>query len=243
MHFYKLQFFSLFLNFGIFIIILIINLCNYFLHKSCEPHIFVLFPCRVVFYCLEYIYGKKVILFGYISVYLLMILTGIIKLFLLIIVTIILFVVNKDYFAGIPLLFSSTKFIIILIFFIIIEFFIDLSMWIIIDRFSPNHTPLMLIIEELVVFINSLITKQEYNIMGWDLYVRIYLYIISFIGVLMHNEIIVINYCELGSDTKYFLELKLENEEDYIKADNPEKLIRFETLSEMEDQPDGDVSN
>lgn len=75
-----------------------------------------------------------------------MILTGIIKLFLLIIVTIILFVVNKDYFAGIPLLFSSTKFIIILIFFIIIEFFIDLSMWIIIDRFSPNHTPLMLII-------------------------------------------------------------------------------------------------
>ena len=79
--------------------------------------------------------------------------------------------------------------------------------------------------------------------MGWDLYVRIFLYIISFIGVLMHNEIIVINYCELGSDTKYFLELKLENEEDYIKVDNLEKLIRFETLSEMEDQPDGDVSN
>ena len=51
-------------SFIIFIIILIIDLCNYFLHKSCEPHIFVLFPCRVVFYCLEYIYGKKVILFG-----------------------------------------------------------------------------------------------------------------------------------------------------------------------------------
>ena len=81
-HFYKLQFFSLFLNLGNFVIILIIDLCNYFLKDSCEPQLFILIPCHLLFYCLEYIYCKKVILYGYISIYLLMIIKGVIKLIL-----------------------------------------------------------------------------------------------------------------------------------------------------------------
>ena len=63
---------------------------------------------------------------------------------------------------------------------------------------------------------------------------RIILYIISTIGVIIHNEIVVINICDLGSDTKYFLDKKVENEELFAKTDNPEILKRFETLEEME---------
>ena len=49
-------------------------------------------------------------------------------------------------------------------------------------------------------------------------YVRIFLYIILTIGVLIYNEIIVINICGLASDTKYFLDLKVKNEELYSIA-------------------------
>ena len=66
--------------------------------------------------------------------------------------------------------------------------------------------------------------------MGWDIYIRIFLYIISFIGVIIHNEIVVINICNLGSDTKYFLDLQVELEEQFANTDNPEIIKRYETF-------------
>ena len=63
-----------------------------------------------------------------------------------------------------------------------------------------------------------------------------FLYIILIIGVLIHNEIIVINICGLASDTKYFLDLKVKNEELYSDSDEPEILQRFETYDELEDK-------
>ncbi len=77
------------------------------------------------------------------------------------------------------------------------------------------------------------------NILGYDLYIRLFLYIILIIGVLIHNEIIVINICGLASDTKYFLDLKVKNEELYSDADEPEILQRFETI-ELEDKNKND---
>ena len=68
----------------------------------------------------------------------------------------------------------------------------------------------------------------------WDIYLRIALYVISFIGVILHNEIVVINICNLGSDTKYFLDEKFKHEELYINSDDPDILKRYETLLEME---------
>ena len=80
--------------------------------------------------------------------------------------------------------------------------------------------------------------------MGWDLYFRIFLYIISTIGVMIHNEIVVINICNLGSDTKYFLDLKLANEEIFNKTENPEIIKRYETFAEMGTLIKGDsISN
>ena len=72
--------------------------------------------------------------------------------------------------------------------------------------------------------------------MGWDLYIRIFLYLIIAIGVLIHNEIVVINICNLGSDTKYFLDLELKKEELFNNADNPEIIKRYETLIDMESE-------
>ena len=248
-NFYKLQFFSLFLNFGIYVIILIIDLCNYFLVKdSFERQMFILFPLYLLFYCLESIYGKKVILYAYISIYLLIVIKGVIKLILLILLSIILVIVNRDYFEVIPFFFKHTKYILLVISYVILHFFFKLFFWIIIDKFSPNHTPLILLLEEVVDFIISAIEnkgkfEEEYKIMGWDIYFRMFLYLISFIGVLIHNEIIVTNICGLGSDTKYFLDLEVKKEEEYINADNLDDLKKFETITEMEEQSNDTSSN
>ena len=60
------------------------------------------------------------------------------------------------------------------------------------------------------------------------------MYLISFIGVMIHNEIIVINICNLGSDTKYFLDLQVESDEIFAKTDNPEIMKRYDSLIEDE---------
>ena len=70
-----------------------------------------------------------------------------------------------------------------------------------------------------------------------------FLYLISFTGVLIHNEIIIINICGLGSDTKYFLDLEVKKEEEYVNADNLDDLKKFGTITKMEEQSNDTSSN
>ena len=125
------------------------------------------------------------------------------------------------------------KFILLIIAKVIANFFNDLFFWLIIDRFSPNYTPLILLVEEVCNFVEDLITKGVFKDMPPYKYVRILLYIISFIGVIIHNEIVVINICGLGSDTKYFLEHILKDEEEFSCSDNPNILKRYDSFIEM----------
>ena len=126
---------------------------------------------------------------------------------------------------------------------IITNFFTELSMWIIIDRFSPNYTPLIIIGEEKYNFINDLITTKNFLKMKDHKYIRIVLYIISFIGVILHNEIVVINICGLGSDTKCFYDVLVKNEEEYSNADDPDILKKFETIDFNEYKDDDSTTN
>ena len=153
-----------------------------------------------------------------------------------------MFYTNKEPLINIKIWFSSAYRILINISNTIIQFFENVFLWIIIDRFSPNHIPLALILKEISNFIVSVILNgniQDNNILGWDLYIRIILYLILIIGVMIHNEIIIINICGLGSDTKYFLDIKVEIEQLYSDTDDPEILKRYETLDEMDDKDIG----
>ena len=78
--------------------------------------------------------------------------------------------------------------------------------------------------------------------MGWDLYIRLFLYIILVIGIMFHNEIIIVNICGLASDTKYFLELKVINEKLYSDTNDSNILQRFETV-EIADLSNDEKSN
>ena len=233
-HFYKLQYFSLFLNLGIFIIILIIDLINILKFNSFDGKTYYFYAFNIISYSIEHSLGKKILLYGFISIYLLIIIKGSIVLILVILFSLITFFVKKDIFSNIKFFLTNTKYILLIIAKIFSNFFVSLFTWLIIDRFSPNYLPLVLLFSEFCYFLVDIIyDSNNFKIFGWDLYIRIFLYLVSAIGVILHNEIVVINICNLGSDTKYFLNLKLENEELFTNSDNPEIIKRYETMIEM----------
>ena len=165
---------------------------------------------------------------------------GLIKLALTAILTVIYFYTNKTHLINLSIWLRSIDLILLNISNIIVTFFEGIFLWIIIDRFSPNYIPLALIFKEISDYIVIIIIKTkdiiDSNVMRWDIYVRIFLYLILIIGVMIHNEIIIINICGLASDTKYFLDLKVEIEQLYSDTDEPEILKRFETIDEMDDK-------
>ena len=132
-----------------------------------------------------------------------MIIKGLLFLFLVLLFSLIMFLAKKEVFIDIGYLFTESKYIWLMIGSIFVKFFLGLFLWLIIDRFSPNYYPIVLIFKEFYfAILDKIIDSADYKIMGWDIYLRIVLYIFSFIGVMIHNEIVVINICNLGSDTK-----------------------------------------
>ena len=221
----------MFLNLGIFIIILTIDILNISLKNSFDGKMYILYAFCIIFYFVEYTYIKKFLLYGYISIYILMIIKGLLFLFLVLLFSLIMFLAKKEVFIDIGYLFTESKYIWLMIGSIFVKFFLGLFLWLIIDRFSPNYYPIVLIFKEFYfAILDKIIDSADYKIMGWDIYLRIVLYIFSFIGVMMHNEIVVINICNLGSDTKYFLDLQVELEEQFATTDNPEIIKRYETF-------------
>ena len=79
--------------------------------------------------------------------------------------------------------------------------------------------------------------------LGWHKFIRIVLYVISLIGVLLHNEIVVVNICGLASDTKYFYDNLVKSEEEYMKSDDPTILKRFESIEMIDYQDNNSVHN
>ena len=238
-YFFKLQYFSLFLTLIIFIIILIIDIINIFLYNSFDSKIFLFYPFQLIFYSLEYSFGKKVMLNGYISIYTLFVIKGIIKLIFTILFSTILIIKDINILAQLDFFFSETKYIFLIIGNIIIEFLRNLFFWIIIDRFNPNYTPLAIILEGISCLIAEFIHGNKYTSIRWDEPFRIFLHIILFIVVLIHNEIIIINICGLASETKYFLDLKVKNEEQFSDSNNIDVIKRYETINEMDSISDG----
>ena len=238
-HFYKLQYFSLFLNLGLFIIILIIDIIISSNSNNLDGKVYFFLLFNIIFYSIQFSLGKKIILDEYISIYFLIIIQGCVALILSLFFSLIMFFFKKDIFPRIGFFFTKMKFIGLMIAKIFSSFFISIFTWLIIDNFSPNYLPLSLLFYEFSTFIVNIIADSNYlnQIKNcWDVYVRLFLYLISFIGVMIHNEIVVINICNLGSDTKYFLDREVESEEIFANTKDPEILKRYDSVIDVESE-------
>ena len=116
--FHKLQYLSLFLNLVIFIVILIFDIV---VKKDIDRKIYFFYPFNVIFYSIEFSLAKKILLHGYISIYLLIILKGSIVLILSIIFSLIIFFTDKGVFSEIGKLFAVKQYIGLMI--VILQFF------------------------------------------------------------------------------------------------------------------------
>ena len=76
----------------------------------------------------------------------------------------------------------------------------------IIDKFSPSHLTLSITFESLGTDIYKLIVNiAEGKETPWYNFVNFGIYIILFIGAMIHNEIFIINRCGFHEKTKLYL--------------------------------------
>ena len=97
-HLCKLKYFSLFLNLALFIVIFIFDLINIIKLDEKERYAYLIYPLNYLFLDVEYSLVKKVILNGYVSIYLLIVMRGFFKIILVIIFSSLMYVFNKENF-------------------------------------------------------------------------------------------------------------------------------------------------
>jgi len=142
-HFYKHHYLSISINAICFIILLLFD----FLDIELEFLYVFIYDLYILFLDLENAYGKKAMMYGYISPFSLLIYKGVYKIILTIIFLIIfipiMITVEKDFLVDIEYFDTNKLFLIIIGFFS--KFFKYLFNWILVDRFSPSHLALSLI--------------------------------------------------------------------------------------------------
>ena len=224
-HFYKLQYLSLFINIGIFLIILSIDIFNAVKNNEIlglDGNAFYFFAFNNIFLTLEFSLLKKILAEEIISIYSIMSIKGVIVSIFSIIFSIILYYAKRDFefFSRLLFLLKGTKYTFLAIANIFSSFLENVFAWLIIDKFAPDYYPLMLILQQFILVIMIKLKEIDDDREKWDLAVRIILYIFSLCCVIMHNEIVVLNVCNLASDTKYFFDLQIINEELYPDIDD-----------------------
>jgi hypothetical protein len=241
--FYRHHYLSIVINIVLFIALFILDIYNR--GNGFKPLYIVFYSFYCIFIVIENTYGKKAMIYGYISPYTLLIFKGIYKLLLLIVFSIIFIPIishkpNYCFFNDIDDDITTPIIIVFLNF--IFVFFSDMFNWILIDKFSPSHLALSIIsvdISYLIIFeIMSKINNDENeNEIGEpEAIARIFIYITLLITAMIHNEIFIITKCGLGDNTKLFLDEKVKEEMLLSNLDGGdiEVLKRYDTMIELE---------
>ena len=225
--FYKHHYLSFFINI-IFLIVLGVMDIIEIDKKDNKPILsFFFIFIRIIssiFYSIEDTYAKIIITHNSFSPYNYLFLRGIIVNSLVIIFSIIFMFVDLPDENGVNSI-VFTRFwkiyedkINILIYFIlfIIDFLYNVNVFFIIDKFSSSHLAMVQIIGHFGSLLNSIIFFK--NIELSEFFLRLIIYFILILAALVHNEFIILNFCEFQKHTKLFLEI--EAEKDINQDDN-----------------------
>ena len=176
-------------------------------------------------YSIESIMAKIMFLKYYYSPYLLLFFKASIQFFYFIIFSIpFCFVKFKDekeektIFLMFSNIFEERINILYYIIYIINSFFYNILYYLIVDNFSPTHSSIAYIFENLGVFIIN--TATEEIKIDYKFAIRFIMYILLIIATLIFNEFLVINLCGLANNTKLFLDYKEKNDLSLINEIN-----------------------
>jgi len=170
----------------------------------------------VLFYSVENVYGKMILMKNFITPYYLLLLRGIFEIILLIFFSIpFIFIKVEDINNEKSIIFNqfwksiNSEIALKIILLIIINFFYNVNIWIIIDFFTPNHLSMANIFEYFGFSIYNLIDfyflgNKNQNEVIIFLFLSIFVFLL--IGAFIHNEVIILNFCKLNEKTKLFLD-------------------------------------
>ena len=230
-YFYRHHYFSFLLNIICIILLGSFDIYNTIEQKKEEDSTgFIIFffikkILSIVFYSIEDVIGKKVLLDDLmnINIYALLFyraIVGTICLILFSIPFIFVEVTNKAVepeessiiFAQMLTLFKGAEFYKTFIF-ILNNFFYNIFIWLIIDKFSPSHYAISNIFESTGTLIRLWITESD---SVQQPVIRLIIYLVLIFGSLIHAEMIVLNFCGMSSNTNLSFEKKIKEEIDDI---------------------------
>ena len=231
-YFYRHHYFSFILNFFCIIILLSLDIYNTIVQKKetdSSNMIFFYFAKKIltiIFYSIEDVIGKKVLLDDLMNIYSLIFYRAIVETVLLILFSIpFIFIkitnkaktpeVTSNIFLQIGDLFKGSEFYKVFLF-ILTNFFYNIFIWSIIDKFSPSHYAISNIFESTGTLIRLWITEPD---SVQQPVIRLIIYVILIIGSVIHSEMVVLNFCSMQKNTKLFLEIKEKIEIEAIDFD------------------------
>ena len=231
-YFYRHHYFSFILNVFCIIILLSLDIYNTIVQKKetdSSNMIFFYFAKKIltiIFYSIEDVIGKKVLLDDLMNIYSLIFYRAIVETVLLILFSIpFIFIkitnkaktpeVTSNIFLQIGDLFKGSEFYKVFLF-ILTNFFYNIFIWSIIDKFSPSHYAISNIFESTGTLIRLWITEK--NSVQQPV-IRLIIYVILIIGSVIHSEMVVLNFCSMQKNTKLFLEIKEKIEIEAIDFD------------------------
>ena len=222
-YFYKHHYLSFLINSVCILIVLIFDIIK-IIQLDIEEYQYYIFVVlriiRIILFCFGNCYSKIALYSAFLSPYSLLLYKAIYETFFLLIFSIPfifikmseLYVENGSIFIGFRAYLSGIKILYSIILFIL-DFLYDLVLLAIIDKFSPNHLALAHILESFGSSIYSIIKnfiEEKEN--SWSLYATLPIYVVLFIGAMIHNEIFIINKWGLNLKTKLYLDSKFEEE-------------------------------
>ena len=250
--FYKHHYLSFGINIFCTIIFLLIDILE-IIYKNISDYQYYIYVFMRIFklflFACEDNYAKHALYKEFLTPFSLMVYMAIIESILLLIFSIpfifiktsdtnkIIFVDFGEYLKGTNILLSLGI--------LISNFLFETFVLVIIDRFSPSHLPLGFIIYSIFSGIYSIIRYKINNRkLEFYRYSNFFLYIILFIGAMIHNEIFIINKWGFNNNTKLFLELKL-NEEKRLENDEEDDVydIRYKSIDTVIPLKDMDNSH
>ena len=180
-------------------------------------------------YSFEDVIGKIALIRDFLSPISIIFYKGIIEFILLLIGSIPFIFIpinNQNIFSTFISKFEQINNIYLIFLLMFFNFLYNLLIWLINDKFSPNHLAMAMIIEGITLKINYFVFNFEQ--FKENLYISIYeasIYFILIIGVMIHSEILILNCCGLNEYT--IKNLKIKSEEDFEYANKKSSDTSF----------------
>ena len=162
-------------------------------------------------YSFENVIGKIIMTNNFFTPYSLLMWRGIIETILLLIFSIPFFFVKFSgitLFSGFSFYFKEKKRIFLFILLIICNYWYNVFIWAITDRFSPSHLAMGNVLEVIAYKIFRMIYDKRIDLKAFEFIIYIFL----IIAAAIHNEIVIINFCKLNEKTKMKFDEKALND-------------------------------